>query len=361
VRTYLDHNATSPIRPSVKAAMLNAMDVHGNPSSIHGEGRKARKLMDDARDALAFKLGCLPQMMTFTSSGTEANNMALRGVGAEVILVSAIEHPSVLAAAKASGKIVEQISVDEFGRVQLDALQTLLGRPNTLVSVMIANNETGVVQPIADVIDIAHKAGALVHVDAVQAFGKRQVNFGLLGCDMITVAAHKVGGPVGIGALIVRDGLVIEPLLAGGGQELRRRAGTENIPAIAGFAALAGEANLDTSALTDQLESALSDAVIFSAGVERLCNTTCFAIQDMSAETLLMNLDLEGFAVSSGSACSSGKVGKSHVLDAMGVAPELARGAVRISSGWNTTEQDISRFIAALNKLKARRQARAAA
>jgi cysteine desulfurase len=361
VRTYLDHNATSPIRPSVKAAMLNAMDVHGNPSSIHGEGRKARKLMDDARDALAFKLGWLPQMMTFTSSGTEANNMALRGVGAEVILVSAIEHPSVLAAAKASGKIVEQISVDEFGRVQLDALQTLLGRPNTLVSVMIANNETGVVQPIADVIDIAHKAGALVHVDAVQAFGKRQVNFGLLGCDMITVAAHKVGGPVGIGALIVRDGLVIEPLLAGGGQELRRRAGTENIPAIAGFAALAGEANLDTSALTDQLESALSDAVIFSAGVERLCNTTCFAIQDMSAETLLMNLDLEGFAVSSGSACSSGKVGKSHVLDAMGVAPELARGAVRISSGWNTTEQDISRFIAALNKLKARRQARAAA
>jgi cysteine desulfurase len=361
VRTYLDHNATSPLRPSVKAAMLAAMDVHGNPSSIHGEGRKARKLMDDAREALAFKLGCLPQMMTFTSSGTEANNMALRGVGAEVFLVSAVEHPSVLAAAKASGKVVELIPVDEFGRVKRDALQAMLGRPNTLVSVMIANNETGVVQPIADVIDSAHQAGALIHLDAVQAFGKRQVNFGLLGCDMMTVAAHKVGGPVGIGALVVRDGLVIEPLLAGGGQELRRRAGTENIPAIAGFSALADERELDAYALTDQLEAALSDSVIFSDGVERLSNTTCFAIPGMSAETLLMNLDLEGFAVSSGSACSSGKVGKSHVLDAMGVSPELSRGAVRISLGWNTTEQDITRFIATMSKLKARRNTRAAA
>jgi cysteine desulfurase len=361
VRVYLDHNATSPLRPAVKAAMLAAMDVHGNPSSIHGEGRKARKVMDDARDALAFKLGCLPQMLTFTSSGTEANNMALRGVGAEHILVSAVEHDSVLAAAKASGKTVDLIPVDDFGRVKLDALQALLGRPNTLVSVMIANNETGVVQPIADVIDVAHKAGALVHLDAVQAFGKRIVNFGFFGCDMMTVGAHKVGGPVGIGALVVRDGLVIEPLLAGGGQELRRRAGTENIPAIAGFAAIAQEPDLDTYKLTDQLEAALTDAVIFSDGRERLCNTTCFALPGMSAETLLMNLDLEGLAVSSGSACSSGKVGKSHVLDAMGAPPELSRGAIRISSGWNTTEQDISRFIAALNKLKARRTARAAA
>lgn len=361
MRTYLDHNATSPLRPVVKAAILAAMDVPGNPSSIHGEGRKARKVMDDARDALALKLGCLPQMLTFTSSGTEANNMALRGVGAEHILVSAVEHDSVLAAAKASGKTVERIPVDAFGRVKLDALHGMLGKPNTLVSVMIANNETGVVQPIADVIEIAHSAGALVHIDAVQAFGKRMVNFGLLGCDMMTVGAHKVGGPVGIGALVVRDGVVIEPLLAGGGQELRRRAGTENIPAIAGFAALAGEPDLDTYALTDQLEAALDGTVIFSDGVERLCNTTCFAVPGMQAETLLMNLDLDGFAVSSGSACSSGKVGRSHVLDAMGVAPELASGAVRISSGWNTTEQDIRRFITALTKLKARHTARAAA
>jgi cysteine desulfurase len=345
----------------VQAAMLAAMAVHGNASSIHAEGRKARKLMDDARETLAFSLGCLPQMLTFTSGGTEANNMALQGVGAEHILVSAVEHPSVLAAAKATGKPVELLGVDSFGRVDLEALPGQLGRPNTLVSVMLANNETGVVQPVADIIDIAHRAGALVHVDAVQGFGKRQVNFGLLGCDLMTVAAHKVGGPTGIGAVVIRDGLVVEPLVQGGGQELRRRAGTENIPAIAGFAALAQQPHLDTFALTDMLEHGLEDAVIFADGVERLCNTTCFAIPGMRAETLLMNLDLEGIAVSSGSACSSGKVGRSHVLDAMGVAPELAACAIRISSGWNTSEQDVARFHTALNKIKSRHSARAAA
>jgi cysteine desulfurase len=361
MRTYLDHNATSPLRPSVKAAMLGAMDAHGNPSSIHGEGRKVRKLMDDAREQLAFYLGCLPQMMTFTASGTEANNMALRCVGAEHLVVSAIEHPSVLAAARATGKSIELLPVDQFGHVRLEALQGLLGKPNTLVSIMLANNETGVVQDIAAIVDVSNAAGALVHVDAVQAFGKRPVNFGILGCDMMTVAAHKVGGPVGVGALVVRDGLAIEPLMVGGGQELRRRAGTENIPAIVGFAALTSELLLDTYALTDMLEAALHDAVIFSDGRERLCNTTCFAIPGMKAETLVMNLDLEGFAVSSGSACSSGKVGKSHVLEAMGVDAELASGAIRISSGWNTTEKDVSRFIAAIDKLKARRAARVAA
>ena len=361
MRVYLDHNATSPLRPEVKATMFAAMDVHGNASSIHGEGRQARRVMDDARETLAFALGCLPQMMTFTSGGTEANNFALRGVGAEVILISAVEHPSVLAAAKASGKTVELIPVDEFGRVKIDALTAMLGRPNTLVSVMVANNETGIVQPIADVIDVAHKAGALVHLDAVQAFGKRPTNFGILGCDMMTVAAHKVGGPVGIGALVVRDGLVIEPLVTGGGQELRRRAGTENIPAIAGFAAVAIEPQLDTYDLHDTLEAALSDAVIFSDGRERLCNTTCFAVPGMRAETLLMNLDLEGYAVSSGSACSSGKVGRSHVLDAMGVDPAISSGAIRVSLGWNTTADDVARFITTLNSLRARHISRAAA
>ena len=341
--------------------MIAAMDVHGNASSIHGEGRKARKIMDDAREVLAFKLGCLPQMLTFTSGGTEANNMALRGVGAEHILVSAIEHPSVLAAAKASGKTVDVIPVDEFGLVKIAALQAMLGRPNTLVSVMMANNETGIIQHVADIVDVAKKAGALVHIDAVQGFGKRQVNFGLTGCDMMTVAAHKVGGPVGIGALIVRDGLVIEPLLAGGGQELRRRAGTENIAAIAGFAAVAQEPQLATNDLTDALEAGLADTVIFADGRERLCNTTCFSTPGMKAETLVMAFDLEGIAVSSGSACSSGKVGRSHVLDAMGVAPELAANAIRVSLGWNTTAQDVTRFINIFNKLRARHQARRAA
>ena len=359
MRAYLDHNATSPLRPSVKSAMVAAMDVGGNASSVHGEGRAARKLLSDAREKLGFWFGCLPQMITFTSGGTEANNTALRGVAVDRILVSAIEHHSVLAAAQASGKTVEIIPVDGVGRVMIDALEKMVG-PNTLVSVMIANNETGVVQPVEQVLDIAHAAGGLVHVDAVQAVGKRQVNFGLLGADMMTVAAHKIGGPTGIGALIIRDGLVVEPLLHGGGQELRRRAGTENLINIAGFAALADEPQLDTYDLIDKLEATLESETIFSDGVERLCNTTCFASAGMNAETLLMNFDLEGVALSSGSACSSGKVAASHVLAAMGVSPELSKAAIRISLGWNTTDDDINHFISAWRKIAKRHHAKAA-
>ena len=340
--------------------MVAAMEVGGNASSVHAEGRTARKLMDDAREKLAFWLGCLPQMITFTSGGTEANNMALRGVAVDRILVSAVEHPSVMAAAKASGKTVEIIPVDKFGRVDLTAVQKILEGSKAVVSIMIANTETGVIQPISEIAALVHAAGSLFHVDAVQAVGKRQVNFGLLGVDMMTVAAHKVGGPTGIGALIIRDGLVVEPLLQGGGQELRRRAGTENLINIAGFAALADEALLDTYALNNKLEAALEGETIFSDGVERLCNTTCFAMRGLSAETLLMKYDLEGIAVSSGSACSSGKVGPSHVLHAMSVALDLARAAIRISLGWNTTEADINHFIATTEKFKARATAKAA-
>jgi cysteine desulfurase len=361
MRAYLDHNATSPLRPEAKHAMLAAMDVHGNASSVHSEGRKAHKLMDDARETLAFTLGCLPQMITFTSGGTEANNMALRGVDVGRILISAVEHHSVIAAAQASGKKVEIIPVDKFGRVDLSALEKMLYGPKALVSVMAANNETGVVQPINDIVQLASKAGALTHIDAVQAFGKRQVNFGLEGCDMMTIGAHKVGGPAGIGALIIRDGLVVEPLLQGGGQELRRRAGTENLIAIAGFAASAKAARLDTCELNDTLEAALEGTVIFSDGVERLCNTTCFAVPGLKAETLLMNFDLEGVAVSSGSACSSGKVTRSHVLDAMGVAPEISAAAIRVSLGWNTTAEDVNHFIATWQKITARHRANKAA
>jgi cysteine desulfurase len=232
--------------------------------------------------------------------------------------------------------------------------------PKALISVMAANNETGVVQPINDIVQLASKAGALTHVDAVQAFGKRPLNFGLEGCDMMTIGAHKVGGPTGVGALIIRDGLVVEPLLQGGGQELRRRAGTENLIAIAGFAATAKATRLDTYELNGTLEDALEGTVIFSNGVERLCNTTCFAVPGMKAETLLMNLDLEGIAVSSGSACSSGKVARSHVLDAMGVAPDISAAAIRVSMGWNTTAEDVSHFIAAWQKLNQRFKAKAA-
>lgn len=340
--------------------MVAAMEISGNASSVHSEGRKAHKLMDDAREAIAFNLGCLPQMITFTGGGTEANNMALRGLDIDRILISAVEHDSVRSAAKASGKLVEIIPVDKFGRVDLNALVRMLSGPKALVSVMMTNNETGVVQPVQDVVQLTAKAGGLSHIDAVQGFGKRPVNFGLIGCDLMTVGAHKVGGPTGIGALIIRDGLVVEPLLQGGGQELRRRAGTENLIAIAGFAATAKAAQLDTYKLNDTLEAALEGSVIFSDGVERLCNTTCFAMDGMKAEMALMNFDLEGIAVSSGSACSSGKVARSHVLEAMGVAPEISASAIRVSLGWNTTAEDIENFIAVWRKLNQRSKAKAA-
>jgi cysteine desulfurase len=333
------------------------MDISGNPSSVHGEGRAARKLMDDAREKLAFKLGCLPQMITFTSGGTEANNMAIRGVSVERILVSAIEHPCVLAAAKASGKPVELIPVDDQGRVRLEVLEKMLIGPKTLVSIMHANNETGIIQDINGILQLTQNTEHLFHVDAVQSFGKISVNFGLLGVDMLTVAAHKVGGPKGIGALVVRDGLVVEPLLQGGGQELRRRAGTENIPAIVGFAALADIENVDCGDLTDLLDKSLDGAMIFSNSRARLTNTTCFAMAGMKAETALMNFDLEGIAVSSGSACSSGKVGRSHVLEAMGVAPAISANAIRVSFGWNTTVEDLNHFIAVWRKLNNRAKA----
>ena len=340
--------------------MLAAMDKGGNASSVHAEGRAARKLMDDAREQIAFKLGCLPQMIAFTGGGTEANNMALRGVAVERLLVSAIEHPSVLEAAKASGKKVELVPVDGQGRIEIDALDRLLVGPKALVSIMLANNETGVIQDLTEIGARVSKAGHLLHVDAVQAFGKMPVNFGLLGCDILTVGAHKVGGPTGVGALIIRDGLVVDPLLYGGGQELRRRAGTENIVAIAGFGALAQEPLLNLVELRTALEAQLADAHIFSADTPRLSNTTCFAIPGLKAESLLMNYDLDGVAVSSGSACSSGKVRRSHVLDAMGVPPDLAQGAIRISLGWNSTEADIQHLISVTHKIKKKTEAKAA-
>jgi cysteine desulfurase len=360
MRIYLDHNATSPLRPEVKAAMATAMDVCGNPSSVHGEGRAARKVMDGARDKLAFKLGCLPQMITFTSGGTEANNMAICGVAVDRILVSAIEHPCVLAAAKASGKPVEIIPVDDQGRLRLEVLEKMLAGPKALVSVMHANNETGIIQDVNAIAQMIQNTEHLFHVDAVQSFGKIGVNFGMLGVDLLTVAAHKVGGPKGIGGLVIRDGLVVEPLLQGGGQELRRRAGTENILAIAGLGAVAALENIDCNDLTDLLDTGLEGQIIFSNSRARLHNTTCFAMAAMNAETALMNFDLEGIAVSSGSACSSGKVGKSHVLEAMGVAPHISANAIRVSLGWNTTAEDINSFIAVFRKLNQRSKAKAA-
>jgi cysteine desulfurase len=360
MRSYLDHNATSPLRPSVKEAMRVAMDVDGNASSVHREGRHARKLLDDSREVIARSIGVLAPMISFTSGGSEANNFAIKSAPVERLLLSAIEHPAAIEAAKATHKSAEFIPVTMQGIVDLDDLAKLLEGPKALVSVMLANNETGVIQPIREIVELAQAHGALVHTDAVQAIGKIPVNFGLLGVDMMTLAAHKVGGPTGIGALVVRDGLPLEPLIHGGGQELRRRAGTENLVGIAGFASVSQEKNIEIRALRDELESRLEGAIIFGKGTDRLPNTTYFAMPGLSAETLLMNFDLEGIAISSGSACSSGKVTKSHVLTAMGVAPELARGAVRISLGWNTTSENIEHFTSVWRKLLARHQAKAA-
>lgn len=362
MRIYLDHNATSPLRQAARTAMHAALELHGNASSIHGEGRAARASLDASREALARGLGVIAPMVVFTSGGSEANNLALKGAPVARLIVSAIEHPSVIEAAKASGKPVEILPVDGNGIVDLAALGRLLETgPKALVAVMLANNETGVVQPLREVSALAQKHGALVHCDAVQAFGKIAVNFGLLGVDTLSVSAHKLGGPVGAGALIIRDGLALEALIQGGGQELRRRAGTENIAAIAGFAAAAHdtahEKRLEIRHLRDELEKRLEGVVVFGAAAERLPNTSCFALPGLSAETALMALDLAGIAVSSGSACSSGKVAKSHVLAAMGVAPDLAGNAIRVSLGWNTGAQDIEHFITAWSRLAARRKA----
>lgn len=370
MRTYLDHNATSPIRPEARDAMLAALELRGNASSVHEEGRKARALVETSRDEIARALGTIAPTVVFTGGGSESCNQALRCVSADRLIVSAIEHPCVLEAATASGRKVEVLPVSEHGVIDLPALDSLLANGNgrALVSVMLANNETGAIQPVRDVVALAAEHDALVHCDAVQAFGKLPVNFGLLGVDLLSVSAHKLGGPQGVGALVIRDGLPVSPLISGGGQELRRRAGTENIAAIAGFAAAvraAGKNESDFRGLQAKLESALAsgpgDVAVFSAGVDRLPNTVCFALTGLEADTALMAFDLDGIAVSSGSACSSGKVQASHVLKAMGASEAATKSAVRVSLGWSTTVEDVNRFSDSWQKIAARHMARAAA
>ena len=361
MRTYLDHNATTPLRPAARVAMLKALAMTGNASSVHAEGRAARAALDDAREALAHKLGVLPAMVVFTSGGSEANNLALKGVEVDRVILSGIEHPSVIEAAKASGKSVELVPVTPQGQIDLEALGVTLPGPPALISIMAANNETGVIQPVREVVEMARPHGALVHTDAVQALNKVPLSFAMLGADLMTVSAHKIGGPVGTGALVVRDGVPLAPLIDGGGQELRRRAGTENLAGAMGFAAAVAEPLNDLKLLRDRLEAALDGAIIFGDEGARLPNTTCFAVPGLNNETLLMGFDLEGIAVSSGSACSSGKVARSHVLAAMGYPADVCGAAIRVSLGWTTTEDDIDQFIAVWRKLYARHRSRTAA
>lgn len=356
-RAYLDWNATAEVRPEAVAAMAEAMAVPGNPSSIHREGRAARSLVEAARRRLAEQLAVAPDRLIFTSGGTEANHLALLGFPGPR-LVSAIEHPSVLAADPGAARA----PVDVEGRLDLAAFARLLAeRRPVIASVMLANNETGVIQPVAEAVRLAHAAGCLLHVDAVQAFGKLPFTLPDLGADLLTISAHKLGGPPGIGALILREGLEPAPLQRGGRQEQRRRAGTENLPGIVGFAAASG---IETDwprirALRDRLEAGARavrpDAVVAGAAAGRLPNTTCLLTPGLDASTQLMALDLAGVAVSSGSACSSGKVGPSHVLAAMGIPPERARCAIRISLGWATEDADIDLFLAAYAALPHRR------
>jgi cysteine desulfurase len=367
-RVYLDWNATTPLRPEARAAMAAAFDLCGNASSVHAEGRKARHLVEDARTAVAEAVGAAPRNVVFTSGGTEANALALdpglrlgSGAPVERLLVSAIEHPSVLAGGRFAA--IETIPVTRSGLVDLDALRAALaGGPPALVSVMAANNETGVLQPIVDAAGIVHQAGGVLHVDAIQAFGKIPFNISEMGADLATLSAHKIGGPKGIGALVLAEAVSgLEPLLRGGGQERGRRAGTENVAGIAGFgAAVRVATNVRESdaarseTLRDRLENGLRDsgfATIIARLVPRLPNTTLFIAPGLRAEIAVIGFDLEGIAVSSGSACSSGKVKPSHVLEAMGLGPEIAQLGVRLSLGWSTTEADIDRCLRAWRKL----------
>src|SRR4029078_8646348 len=369
-RVYLDWNATAPLRPEAKQAMAAAWEMAGNPSSVHAEGRQARRLVEDARAAVAAAVGARPQDVVFTSGGTEANALALtpglrRGAGepAQRLLVSAIEHTSVLSGGRFPPEAIGTIQVTGSGLIDIDHLRRLLavGRP-ALVSVMLANNETGALQPVGEVADIVHEAGGLLHVDAIQALGKISFDIRSFRTDLITLSAHKVGGPKGVGALVLAEDMQgLEPLLRGGGQELGRRAGTENVAGIAAFgaattaamAALAGDVSR-LHALRERLENGLQQTpgmIVFSAEVPRLPNTTLFTVPGLKAETAVIGFDLGGIAVSSGSACSSGKVQPSHVLAAMGFGRELAEGAVRLSLGWSTSEADIDLALEAWRKL----------
>ena len=368
-RIYLDWNATAPLRPQARAAALTALDSSGNPSSVHAEGRAARRLIEEAREKVAALVAAEPRNVVFTSGGTEANMLALTpasgpdGKAPDRLLISALEHPSVLAGGRFAAAAVQRVPATGDGRIDLaalaDALAALEGR-RALVSLMLANNETGVVQPVSEAARLTHEAGGVLHVDAVQAAGRIPCDINAIGADLLTLSGHKIGAPKGVGAVVRRDAGVPfpAPLIKGGGQERGARAGTENVAGIAAFGAAATAALMDLSAeagnmraLRDRLEaglrSASPDIVVFGAGAERLPNTTLFALNGMKAETAVIAFDLEGVAVSSGAACSSGKVQPSHVLAAMGVPPELARAAVRVSLGPTTTQSEIDRTIQA--------------
>jgi cysteine desulfurase len=357
---YLDANATEPLRPSARAATLAAMDLLGNPSSIHAPGRQARRVLEEARAQIAAALGGEADNLVLTSGGTEANALAVAGLGAgRAILCGATEHAAVLSAAPQA----RRIPVDRGGRIDVETLNAILAEAGpALVCIMLANNETGVIAAMADILAVCRRHGARLHVDAVQAAGRMAVNIADFGVDSLAVSGHKVGGPKGAGALLLAKGRdVAAPLIAGGGQERGRRGGTQALPAIAGFAAALLEAGSGPppSSLRDSAEAAAvaAGAIVCGAG-PRLPNTLCVALPGVRADAQVIALDLAGIAVSAGAACSSGKVARSHVLDAMGLP--FADCAIRVSLPWNVTAADIEAFAIAYASMAERMQRRAA-
>ena len=382
-RIYLDHNATAPVRAVVVRAMLEALQLPGNASSIHAEGRAARALLEVARGQVAALTGARVRDVVFTSGGTEAANLALapqwhwagQAKSLERLLISSTEHACVLQGHRFAQAAVTHLPCGPDGVIDLGALQAALawGGP-AMLALQAANNETGVLQPVAAAAAMVHAAGGVLVCDAVQMAGRLPCNINALGVDALIVSAHKFGGPKGVGALVFAQGdwHLASPLLRGGGQEKGLRAGTENNASISGFGAAAKEVHLaidiDVDMRADMrvhlaalIEVAAPDAVFFAKSAPRLPNTVAFAIPGIRAETLLIALDLAGVAASSGSACSSGKVSASHVLAAMGVAPELAQGAIRLSTGWSTTGDEVAefgeRFAVVIQRLRRARQA----
>jgi len=376
---YLDHNATSPLRPESLSAVTHALAVGGNPSSVHAKGRAARAVMEEAREKVAELVRARADLVIFTSGATEANNLALFGAveGSLAegetritrIFVSAVEHSSVLATADRLAERfpwvrVVRLGVTADGVIDLEDLRVALreGKGRALVAVMAANNETGVVQPITEVSRLVRETAGLLLVDAVPAAGKIDLDFSL--CDYMVLSAHKLGGPQGVGALVIREGVPLQPQLVGGGQQKGLRAGCENLSGIAGFGAAAhavadGDGELARMAhLRDHFEAglkqAIPEAVVFGMKAPRLCSTSCFAIPGLAAETALIGLDLDGVMMSSGSTCSSGKVSVSHVLAAMGVEEKLAACALRASFGWSSTMEDVNAALRSLIKLRER-------
>lgn len=382
-RIYFDYNASAPLLEGARTAMVDALEMTGNASSVHGEGRALRASVENARRELAQLIACEPKQIIFTSGATEAAMLAL-GPNVTIngklqtvskLFVSAIEHPCVLSGGRFEARAVEQLPVDAHGIVDLTALEAALEAHDrtsgmVMVAVMLANNETGAIQPIAGIAEIVRRHEALLLVDAVQGLGRLDFTIPGLGAHFVLLSAHKIGGPQGAGALVLGNAAIAPaPLLKGGGQENFMRAGTENVAAIAGFGAAvrhhaeSGSRRDEICALRDYieretgavaLEIGAQECVVFSGACERLPNTLCFAQPGVKAETALISLDLGGIAVSSGSACSSGKVRKSHVLAAMGVSDDLAGCALRISLGPENTKAQAARFLSAWREIVGR-------